>query len=110
MAPGIAPSKGHGWGLFLPHKGRFMTRKQQTPTVQYCVEARLPGTKTVVDRFTIEQVECQRKFGCCDNGNYSTVQRHLSDLSRSSGLDYEIVRWGDPVDRSRWVAGYGFED
>lgn len=75
------------------------------PTVQYCVEASLPDTGDVVERFTIEQVECKRKFGCVDNGNYNTVQKHLSGLSKKTGLHYRIAVWGDPKDRSDWLAG-----
>lgn len=87
-----------------------MPRTTQTPTVQYCIEGRMPGDSIVVERFTIEQVEAGPKAGKVDHPNYNTVQRHLSELSRKTGLDYAIVRWGDPMDRRAWIAGGVFND
>jgi hypothetical protein len=83
-----------------------MTKRQQnTPTVQYLVEGRLPGSGIAVQRFTIEQVETGSKVGTVDHPNYNSVQKHLSELSAKTGLDYCIVRWGDVMDNSEWVAG-----
>lgn len=80
------------------------------PTVQYCIEVYLPGSKEPIDRFTIEQVEAGRVSKQGDHGNYNTVQRHLNDLSQRKGLDYKIVRWGDPKPRQRWMSGGRLDD
>lgn len=86
-----------------------MSEFHNQPTVQYCIEATVPDTGDVVDRFTIEQVECKKKFGCVDNGNYNAVQKHLNDLAKRNGLNYSIVSWGDVIDCSAWIKGQPFD-
>lgn len=96
---------------FLPlKKAEIMQRQFNSPTVQFCVEVRVPNGGEVVDRFTIEQVEALGKKTKNDSPSYDVVQRHLDDLSFRNELDYEIVRWGDPADRSEWIAGGSFND
>lgn len=80
------------------------------PTVQFCIEARLLGGDEVVDRFTIEQNEGRRNDVRRANSIYNTVQAHLSRLGQRNGLEYEIVRWGDPKDRTGWMNGLPFND
>ena len=87
-----------------------MNYRFNEPTVQYCIEARMAGTKVIVDRFTIEQNEGERPSKDRINGCYNAIQQHLSELSVKTNLDYEIVRWGDPKDRSAWLEGRWFED
>ena len=87
-----------------------MNQRFNDPTVQYCIEARMAGTKVVVDRFTIEQNEGTRPSKDRVDGCYNAVQRHLSELSVRTTLDYEIVRWGYPKDRTSWLEGRCFED
>lgn len=85
-----------------------MTELWNVPTVQYCIEGRLPETGEVVSRFCIEQIEVGRVARSGEHPNYNTIQSHLSDLSKRTGLDYEIVRWGEPQDRRRWISGLPF--
>lgn len=85
-------------------------RQQNDPNVQYLIEVSVPLTGYVVDRYTIEQCETGHRAGTGDHPNYNTVQRHLNELSVSTGLDYKIVRWGDVMDRRAWVAGGPLND
>lgn len=81
------------------------TRQKNAPTVQYCIEATIPSTGEVVDRYTIEQVETGRKSGVNDHPNYNTIQGEIHAHSMRTGLNYRVVRWGGVLDRSEWIAG-----
>lgn len=74
------------------------------PTLQFCVEVTLPGG-SVVDRFIIEQKESKPGSKASEDSIWNQVQSHLNDLSLKTGLDYEVVRWGDPKPRPCWLAG-----
>ena len=87
-----------------------MNHRFNEPTVQYCIEACMAGTEIILDRFTIEQNEGTRPSKDRVNGCYNAIQQHLSELSVRTTLDYEIVRWGDPKDRTAWLEGGWFED
>lgn len=80
------------------------------PTVQYCVEGTMPGGDIAIERFLIQQVEVRSRSRLGDHPNYNTVQRYLSELSKKTGLDYRIVRWGDVWDCSGWLAGAMFNE
>lgn len=82
-----------------------MTIRHNEPTVQFLVEARLRGTTTVVDRFTIEQSKGTRKSESQESALYNTVQTYLNFLSIRNKLDYKIIRWGEVQDRSTWLRG-----
>jgi hypothetical protein len=84
------------------------TRQENTPNVQYLIEGTMPDG-AVVDRFTIEQVEVGRFVGTTDHPNYNTVQKHLHDLGRKTGLNYRIVQWGDVMDCTAWLQGASTE-
>lgn len=95
-----------GDNSFPPIEAKIMaTRQQNVPNVQYCIEARLPVSKIVVERFTIEQ--CDNSRGGLGRGddNYNVVQNRLDDLGNQTGLEYEIVLVSGVCDRSRWKRG-----
>lgn len=85
-----------------------MTKLHNEPTVQYCVEVRMLGGNDIVHRFVIEQSEGNIKSNHRQRLNYNSVQKYLSSLSLKNNLDYEIVSWGEPQDRIKWVEGAPF--
>lgn len=82
-----------------------MKKRYNEPTLQFCVQVRLPETQDVIERFTIEQNRGPRNDVHRVNGVYNSVQSHLHELAERNHLDYEIVWFGDVKDRSRWIAG-----
>lgn len=83
-----------------------MSKKFNQPTVQFCIEVRhLPGCE-VVDRYVIEQNEGHPITERSSQRIYNQVQKHLNELAIKTGCAYQIVRWGAPIDRRAWLAGF----
>lgn len=87
-----------------------MSIRYNEPTVEFCVEAYLPGSKEPVDRFLIQQNEGPKRDTARERKLWNAVQVHLNGLSVKTGLDYHIVRWGNPGDRRNWLRGQPFDE
>lgn len=101
MAPGIAPSKGHGRGHFLPLEANMHTRQKNIPNYSFLIESFNDSGDRIV-WFRLDQVVANPQRRHEVERATNVVESHLHHLHKRTGLNYSCFAQGlkDEIDKT----------